>query len=108
MKAAHKKLTITLVIAVAVIVLTPAVGLTRAETEGRSGVVIDFGYWDTVWVNLDFGDGMIGQLEIPTIHVSLPITHSGADIRPDRELVHVDGSSLPGETGYTHTVLAGP
>ena len=36
MKAAHKKLTITLVIAVAVIVLTPAVGLTRAETEGHT------------------------------------------------------------------------
>ena len=57
---------------------------------------------------LDFGDGMIGQLEIPSIHVSLPITHSSADIRPDRELVHVEGSSLPGETGNTHTVLAGP
>ena len=57
---------------------------------------------------LDFGDGMIGQLEIPSIHVSLPIMHISAENRPDRELVHLEGSSLPGETGNTHTVLAGP
>ena len=57
---------------------------------------------------LDFGDGMIGQLEIPSIHVSLPIMHISGDIRPDRKLVHVESSSLPGETGNTHTVLAGP
>ena len=57
---------------------------------------------------LDFGDGMIGVLEIPSIHVSLPIEHISADTRPDHALVHVEGSSLPGETGSTHTVLAGP
>lgn len=57
---------------------------------------------------LDFGDGMIGQLEIPSIHVSLPILHISAETRPDKALVHVEGSSLPGETGNTHTVLAGP
>ena len=57
---------------------------------------------------LDFGDGMIGQLEIPSIHVSLPILHIGAETRPDKALVHIEGSSLPGETGNTHMVLAGP
>lgn len=57
---------------------------------------------------LDFGDGMIGVLEIPSILVSLPIEHISAETRPDHALVHVEGSSLPGETGYTHTVLAGP
>ena len=57
---------------------------------------------------LDFGDGMIGQLEIPSIHVSMPILHISAETRPDKALVHIEGSSLPGETGNTHTVLAGP
>ena len=57
---------------------------------------------------LDFGDGMIGQLEIPSIHVSLPIEHSSADRQPDQALIHVEGSSMPGDTGNTHTVLAGP
>ena len=60
MKAVQKKLAITAIVMIAVVALTPAVGLTRAETEERSGVVIDFGYWDTVWVNIDFGDGMNG------------------------------------------------
>lgn len=66
MNSTGKKLAITAVVAVAVIVLTPAMGLTHAETEGRSGVVIDFGYWDTVWVNLDFGDGMDGYEALET------------------------------------------
>ena len=57
---------------------------------------------------LDFGDGIIGILEIPSIHVSMPIEHISADVRPNKALVHVEGSSLPGETGNTHTVLAGP
>ncbi len=57
---------------------------------------------------LDFGDGIIGVLEIPSIHVSIPIEHINTDVRPDKALVHVEGSSLPGETGNTHTVLAGP
>ena len=60
MKAVQKKLAITVVVMLTIVVLTPAIGLTRAETEGRSGVVIDFGYWDTVWVNIDFGEGMNG------------------------------------------------
>jgi len=60
MNAAQRKLAITAAVAVAVLIATPAMGLTQAEAEGRSGVVIDFGYWDTVWVNVDFGDGMDG------------------------------------------------
>ncbi len=60
MNAARKKLAITAAAVAAVLVLTPAMGLTQSEAEGRSGVVIDFGCWDTVWVTLDFGDGMDG------------------------------------------------
>ena len=60
MNALRKKLIITAAVAVIAIALTPAMGLTQSEAEGRSGVVIDFGYWDTVWVSIDFGDGMDG------------------------------------------------
>ena len=60
MNATRKKLTITAAVLAAVLIITPAMGLTQAETEGRSGAVIDFGYWDTVWVNIDFGEGMDG------------------------------------------------
>ena len=57
---------------------------------------------------LNFREGMIGQLEIPSIHVSLPILHIGTEARPETSLVHVEGTSLPGAAGNTHTVLAGP
>ena len=57
---------------------------------------------------LNFREGMIGQLEIPSIQVSLPIKHISAEERPDKMLVHIEGTSLPGETGNTHVVLAGP
>ena len=60
MNALRKKLIITAAVAVLVVALTPAMGLTQSEAEGRSGVVIDFGYWNTVWVSIDFGDGMDG------------------------------------------------
>lgn len=60
MDATAKKLTITAVVAVAAMVLTPAMGLTQAEADDRSGIVLDFGYWDTVWIPLVFSDGMDG------------------------------------------------
>ena len=60
MHATAKKLTITAIVAVAAIVLTPAMGLTQAEADDRSGIVLDFGYWDTVWIPLAFSDGMDG------------------------------------------------
>ncbi|MBE6528365.1 MAG: hypothetical protein E7Z64_04275 [Thermoplasmata archaeon] len=60
MNAIRKKLAITAIVAAAVLILTPAMGLTQSEAEGRSGVVIDFGYWETVWVPIDFGEGMDG------------------------------------------------
>ena len=57
---------------------------------------------------LDFRNGMIGQLEIPSIRVSLPVMHISAETRPGTALVHLEGSSLPGTGGNTHVVLAGP
>ncbi len=60
MNAARKKLAMSAAVAAVVILAVPAVGLTQTEAEGRSGVVIDFGYWDTVWTAIDFGDGMNG------------------------------------------------
>ena len=66
MNARMAKIAISAVTAVLIVVITPAMGLTQAEAEDRSGVVIDFGYWDTVWVSLDFGDGMDGYEALET------------------------------------------
>ena len=62
--------------------LLGALSLSAFAQEETQGVTAEIYY-----LMPDFGDGMIGQLEIPSIHVSLPIMHSSADIRPDRELV---------------------
>ncbi len=47
MDATAKKLTITAVVAVEAIILIPVMDLTQAETDDRSGIILDFGYWDT-------------------------------------------------------------
>ena len=60
MKVTRTKIALSLVILLAIGILTPAMGLTQAERDGRSGVVLDFGYWTTEWVTMDFGEGMNG------------------------------------------------
>ena len=57
---------------------------------------------------MDVKNGVIGQLSIPKIQVSLPIYHSADDKRATQYLVHLEGSSLPADGGGTHIVLAGP
>jgi len=54
------KLAISLVLVVAMMILAPAMGFTSSEKDARQGVVIDFGYWDTVWIEMTFTDGMDG------------------------------------------------
>ncbi len=53
-------------------------------------------------------DGVIGELVIPGINVSLPIYHSGEGMGANERLVHVDKTALPAGQNGTHTVLAGP
>jgi len=60
MSARGTKIIISALLLAVTLVLTPAMGLTHAESDGRSGTIIDFGYWNTVWVSLDFGEGMNG------------------------------------------------
>ena len=60
MRVTGIKIVLTVTVLLTVAVLTPAMGLTNAERDGKSGVVIDFGYWSTEWVAMDFGEGMDG------------------------------------------------
>ena len=55
---------------------------------------------------LNVSGGVIGELEIPGIHVKLPVYHGGSSAA-DR-LIHVAGTDLPADRDGTHTVLAGP
>ena len=57
---------------------------------------------------LNVHSGVIGQLVIPKLSISLPIHHLSTETPPTEKLVHLDGSSLPtGEAGE-NVVLIGP
>jgi len=43
------------------VLLLPFVGITESESDVRTGLVLDFGYWDTQWVEMDFPEGMNGK-----------------------------------------------
>ncbi len=57
---------------------------------------------------MNIQEGVIGELVIPAISVSLPIYHSGSESDPDKQVVHIVGSALPTDQDGIHTVLAGP
>lgn len=57
---------------------------------------------------LNVHSGVIGELVIPEISVSLPVYHQSTETPAGKNLVHVDGSSLPSEEEGGNIVLAGP
>ncbi len=57
---------------------------------------------------MNIRDGVIGELVIPGIGVSLPIYHMGNGAGAGERLIHVADSALPADQDGTHTVLAGP
>ena len=57
---------------------------------------------------LNVHSGVIGELVIPKISVSLPVYHQSTETPATRKLVHVDGSSLPADGTSENIVLAGP
>lgn len=60
MRSLHLKLLMSATLVVAIMVAVPLVGLTAEESDGTSGVVIDFGYWDVTWTELTFREGSDG------------------------------------------------
>lgn len=53
------------------------------------------------------GDGIMGHIEIPKIHVDLPIYHGVGDSVLSKGIGHLLGSSLPVGGGSTHSILSG-
>lgn len=53
------------------------------------------------------GDGVMGQIVIPSINVNLPISHGTEGSGMDHGVGHVTNTSLPVGGGSTHAVLAG-
>ena len=57
---------------------------------------------------LNVHSGVIAELMIPKISVSLPVYHQSTETPATQKLVHVDGSSLPTDGTRENIVLAGP
>ena len=57
---------------------------------------------------LNVHSGVLAELVIPEIGVSLPVYHLSAETPVDRYLVHIDGSSLPADGAGENIVLAAP
>ena len=57
---------------------------------------------------LDVEQGVMAQLQIPRLNVSLPVYHSGAGQKVTEKLVHLEQSSMPSDQPGTCIALAGP
>ena len=57
---------------------------------------------------LNVHSGVIGELVISKIGLSLPVYHRSSETPVNRYLVHIDGSCLPTGEGLGNIVLAGP
>lgn len=55
---------------------------------------------------LNFGDGLMGYIEIPEINVSLPIYHGGDEDVLKKGAVHLEKTSLPVGGINTHSVIS--
>lgn len=55
---------------------------------------------------LNFGDGLMGYIEIPEINVNLPIYHGGDENVLTKGAVHLEKTSLPVGGKSTHAVIS--
>ena len=80
------------------------------ETSTEDGVIDgDFGFKDDKEYQslLDFGDGIMASVEIPSIGVDLPVRHGADSYALDNGLGHLHGTSLPVGGTSTHSVITG-
>ena len=57
---------------------------------------------------MNIHSGVLAELVIPRIGISLPVYHQSTETPATQKLVHVEGSSLPADSGRESIVLAGP
>ena len=83
----------------------PVLGETEDPFAG--GAAGDFtGSGDRAYVNqLDFGNGVMGRILIPSISVDLPIRHGASQDVLDEGAGHLHGTSLPVGGAGTHAVV---
>lgn len=78
----------------------------KEENKSLSGEVVRPDHYYESILNVS-GNGMMGYIEIPAIHVSLPIYHYASEEILGKGIGHLYGSSLPVGGKGTHAVLTG-
>lgn len=61
MNSLKVKLALSFTVGALILATIPLIGLTVSEADNSEGVMIDFGYWDVVWIPMSFSDGMDGN-----------------------------------------------
>lgn len=61
MRSVRIKLGLSATAIILLVASLPFIGLTESEVDDTEGMVLDFGYWDMYWVEMDIIDGMTGD-----------------------------------------------
>lgn len=67
MRSVRIKMFSSAALIILLIAAVPFIGTTQSETDETEGVVLDFGYWDMYWVEMDLMDGMTGDTALDTV-----------------------------------------
>ncbi|MBQ5482776.1 MAG: hypothetical protein IIT75_00210, partial [Candidatus Methanomethylophilus sp.] len=60
LEAVKFKVCVSAAIVVAVCVIAPMIGLSASPIDEKEGVMVDFGYYNVKWVEMELGDGVNG------------------------------------------------
>ncbi len=61
MRSVRAKIMGSAIVAVMIVAALPLVGVTESSADTREGVVLDFGYWDSEWIDTPLAAGMDGD-----------------------------------------------
>jgi iron complex transport system substrate-binding protein len=61
MRSIKIKIAASVLIVAMIVTAIPLVGLTESSADNEQGLVLDFGYWDTEWIEMTFTEGMNGN-----------------------------------------------
>lgn len=61
MRSLRIKTAASAALAVLIVAAIPVIGFTEPSTDAGRGLILDFGYWDTEWIEMSFADGMDGD-----------------------------------------------
>lgn len=67
MRSVNIKMFSSAALIILLIAAVPFIGTTQSETDETEGVVLDFGYWDMYWVEMDLMDGMTGDTALDAV-----------------------------------------